>query len=413
MNVTGIVAEYNPFHNGHLYHLEQARRVTGSDAIICVMSGNFVQRGEPAIVNKWARARMAIAAGADIVIELPVTFSLQSAEGFARGAIGLLDATGIVNNLVFGSETGEIEPLYSIAGFLYNESRQYKESLKKELKKGITFPLARMNAVSMYEGMKKYAHVLKNPNNILGIEYIKSLMVLDSQIRPFTIKRIESSYNYPHLKKIPSATAVRNHIRLHKKLTKTLDFCLPLFSIELLEKEFMEGLGPVFLEDFNQIILGILRLKPAQDLADLAGASEGLQNRILEEARKCGDVKELIFRVKTKRYTLTRLQRLLWQSILGLTKKLTESEPQYIRVLGFSEGYGRVLLKLMKKTSKLPVIIKPAHYKNLNENAVTLIKKDFLATDIYSLAYKKPTARRAGWDLVTSVYIGCKEPCLR
>jgi predicted nucleotidyltransferase len=412
MNVTGIIAEYNPFHNGHLYHIDQARRLTEADAIVCIMSGNFVQRGEPAIVDKWSRTRMAIQAGADLVIELPTNFALQSAEGFARGAVGILDSIGLVKNLVFGSETGKVEPLHVFAEFLLNETDSFRARLQLELKKGVTFPVARMNALSGNCGTKTLESTLKNPNNILGIEYVKSLLKIKSKIKPITIKRIESGYHYPNLKKVPSATAVRNHIKT-MGLSNSLKLALPGFSFNILEKEFSRGKGPVFTDDFSQFILGDLRLKSPKDLTGLSDISEGLENRILQEARSCGDIRELLYRIKTKRYTLTRIQRLIWQNVFRLTKELAVYEPQYVRVLGFSERKGKQLLKLMKSTSKLPIIIKPAYYTKLNENAIKLIEIDFLASDIYCLAYKKSSLRRAGSDFLTSVYIGCKDPFLR
>ena len=213
--VLGIISEYNPFHNGHLYHLENSKKITGCDYSIAIMSGNFTQRGSTSVVNKWEKTKMALSNGIDLVIELPVLYSISSSENFADGAIKILNSLGIVDCVSFGSETADINVLNTIADVLYSEPNEYKNILSHELKKGLSFPKARENALLMYiNDIRNYSGVLSSPNNILAIEYLKALKKYKSTIKPFCIKRFESDYNSNNFSNnIASATAIRNLIK--------------------------------------------------------------------------------------------------------------------------------------------------------------------------------------------------------
>ncbi len=213
--VLGIVAEYNPFHNGHLYHLEKSKKDTGCSYTVAIMSGNFTQRGSTSLMDKWSKAQSAIECGVDLVIELPVFYAISSAENFAEGAIKILDSLKVVDHLSFGAETANIEILDKCADVLYNEPREYKSLLSHELKKGLSFPKAREKALMLYlNDIRKFANVLSSPNNILGIEYLKALKKFKSNIQPITIPRYEVGYNdLSYTENTASSTAIRNMIK--------------------------------------------------------------------------------------------------------------------------------------------------------------------------------------------------------
>ncbi|MCX7841588.1 MAG: nucleotidyltransferase [Clostridia bacterium] len=415
MKVLGLIVEYNPFHNGHLYHLQESKKLSGADCVICVMSGNFIQRGEPSIVNKWARARMALCSGADLVIELPFPYAMSSAEYFAFGAVKILDSLGIVNYVCFGSEHGSIDDLKDIAQVFVDEPHEYRSALQNELNKGLSFPAARENALTRYLSCKK-SPVSFSSNNILGIEYLKALIKLKSDITPLTIARVGNTYNQEQLSgEISSATAIRKHIDREIKEIKPLPFSLQLPAIPqessaILEEEFKSGRGPVFSYHFELLILSMLRKMKASDLKQLPFVSEGLENRIKEASGNTGSLNELLESISTKRYTRTRIQRILFNTLTGMTQKLFDDfnnngGPQYIRVLGFNQK-GRTLLSLMSKSACLPVIIKAADFKNsCNPLLGKMLELEALATDLYVLGYSNPQYRKAGQEFTQNLVI--------
>ena len=313
MKVLGVVVEYNPFHNGHLYHLESAKKLTNPDFTIAVMSGNFCQRGEPAIVNKFARAKMALSNGIDVVLELPVVYSLQDAGGFAIGSIGIFEKLGLVTDIVFGSESSDLDFLKSIAKVLYENPNEFDQLIKKELKKGLSYPNARKYALKEFLKFEEnFVDKLANSNDILGIEYLKAILKFKSKIKPHVIKRIGAKYNETELKeKISSATAIRNAIRKNLSIKEYV----PHTTYEILQNEFNEGRGPVFLENFDQFILSILRLKSRKELEKIYGFKEGLDKRFIDGADKTTNIKEFIEFVKTKRFTFSRIRRLMFNVI--------------------------------------------------------------------------------------------------
>jgi len=420
MKVLGIITEYNPFHHGHRLHIETSLEKSQADACICIMSGAFLQRGEPAIVNQWARTEMALKSGVDLVIQLPVSYSVRSAEYFAFGAIKLLEESKIVDSLCFGSELGEITPLEQIAKIIAGEPEEISREIKARLSKGDSYPLARSQALVGYieanqkifqSSIEKYIQILNNPNNILGIEYIKALIQLKSSIIPLTIKREGSGYHSQDIKTLASASAIRsnlqkNQIQNKELIDKRLKKALPTESCKILNREFQQGKGPIFYEDFSNSLLTLLRRVGRRDLKNFEDIIGGLENRIKDASIEAESLIKLISLINTKCFTQTRIQRILTQILLNLDqitlKKFDNSGgPQYLRVLGFNHK-GRKLLKLIKEKSTLPLITKVANHYRSNQEATSLLQQmlsiDIKANNIYALAYPNKYFRRGNID---------------
>lgn len=411
MKVVGIISEYNPFHNGHKYHLEAAREACGADYAVCIMSGSFVQRGEPAIFDKWSRAKMAVMNGADLVIELPVVYSCQPAEIFALGAVKILNAMATVDHICFGSELGDTEALHKLAGLLHNEPAAFKRLLKKQLEQGVSYPKAVSKALTEYSGPVSGSSaddILQNPNNVLGIEYIKALMSLNSPIRPVAVKRIASGYNDLEIKSsIASATAIRNEIK-NGGITENVRLAMSSNSIDIIVSNMGINKPPLYLKDFSDLLLYKLRLMDEAELRKYMNVREGIENRLKKYARSSSDIEELIEAVKTKRYTRTYIQRLLCHLLLDMKKADIAlfkglEYPSYIRVLAFNEK-GTALLKEVKKRSSYPVISKVADFQCEDERVHRMFKYDLHATDVYNLGYKAPEHKKGSRDYLTSPY---------
>ena len=385
MKITGIITEYNPFHNGHLFHLNSIKNQLESDAVVCVMSGNFVQRGLPAVLDKWSRAKMAILNGVDLVIELPSVYAVSSAEFFSFGAVSILNSTGVINNICFGSESGNINTLNSIAHILVNESSEFKEQLRANLKEGLSFPKAREKA--LYDLLKDDKNAediisyITSPNNILGIEYCKSLKVLNSSIKPCTIKRTGSGYNDSEaLTSLASATSIRKLIK-EEGYEKCISL-MPEASYYVLEQSLSAGIQIPDVEDMFKYIKYKL-LSDSSLISRIPDISEGLDYKILNEIRKASSYNELLFNIKSKRYTLTRVSRILCQIYLGFENydimSLRKTSPQYIRVLGFNET-GQKILKMIKEKSNCTLITK------MPKNDIDpMLQIDINSTNLYSL----------------------------
>jgi len=390
MKVLGIVAEYNPFHNGHLYHLQESKKLINADCSVCVMSGNFTQRGDVALIDKWSRAEMALRNGVDLVIELPVVYSISSAENFAYGSMNILDKLGIVDCVSFGSETGELRILDSIADILCNEPKEYVSLLNHELAKGISYPKAREKALLMYlNDIRKYANVLSSPNNILGIEYLKALRKLKSNLHTITIQRKNVEYNSTHISKgFASATAIRKLLDKPSDLSKVV----PEETFSILEDKVKRGQIVKGLVTFEKEILYKLRCMSVEDIANLPDVSEGLEHAIKNAANSCNNIMDLISLVKSKRYTQTRIQRILLYALLDITKQDMANSQKgvpYIRVLGMTENGKRLLSEIVAK-KKLNVITSPKKFMDKCNNKVvkSLFAKDIFATNIYTLGYE-------------------------
>lgn len=379
--ITGIITEYNPFHKGHKYHLERAKSDTNADGIVCVMSGNFMQRGIPAIIDKWKRTEMAIRNGVDLVLELPMVYSLSSAEHFAFGSVSLLNSLGVIDHLYFGSEEGNIDLLESIANTLVAEPETYQSSLKHYLNTGLPFHSSRANALNDYLNSNDILDVLSSSNNILGIEYIKAIKVLKSSIIPKTLKREGSMYNDSKLNSVfSSATSIRKHIK-ENSLDK-LENALTKNSYDILFNLSSSDYPFTFEEDMFKYIKYKL-LTSNNCLSSLPDISEGLDNKILKEVLVSDSLDELILNSKSKRYTYTRISRILAQTFLNLEDydllNLSKSPAPYARVLGFNSN-GRDILKKIKSKNNIDIITKVPR-----NNLCDHMKIDILGTKAYSL----------------------------
>ncbi|KAF2955517.1 nucleotidyltransferase [Marinitoga sp. 38H-ov] len=411
MKVLGIIVEYNPFHNGHYYHLQKAKELVKPDYIIAVMSGNFVQRGEPAILDKFSRAEIALKKGIDIVFELPFLYSIQDANGFALGSVGVLDRTNIVTDIVFGSESSDIETLELISDVIYNQPDEYKFLLKKYLKEGHSFPNSRKYALLEYfkdKIDKKKILIIEKSNDILGLEYLKALKYYNSNIVPHTIKRQGSDYNDENFKgSFSSATAIRKLWK--EKKYDLMKESVPNETYEIITREEKLGKAPIFLEDFEISLLSYLRTLDRDDMKKIFGINEGLEQRIVEGAKKTTSINDFYRFVKAKRFTYTRIKRTLLNIYFkiesDLINKMNKFGPQYLRVLGFNKK-GQELLSIMKKNVDYPIITTPSNYISTIKNIEKDIKNkrrnwkvnkelyfksieyDFKATNVYSLYYK-------------------------
>ena len=391
--VLGIIAEYNPFHNGHYYHIKESIKQTDAEYVVCIVTGNFVQRGNTSIVDKWTKAKMAISQGADLVIELPTIYSTSSAENFAEGAIKILDSLQIVDELSFGIEANDISTLNNIANVLYQEPKEYITMLTHELNKGVSYPKARENALLLYlNDVKRYANVLSGSNNILGIEYLKAIKRLKSPLKPIGIKRQKVLYNDEVIiDDFASATAIRKMIstRQFDDITKVM----PKTSYILLGQELKKGHYVIDLSKFQKEIIYILRKMTIDEIRELPDVSEGLENVIKNAADSCNNIIDLVNIIKSKRYTQTRIQRILIYALLGINKKMMENSRKtipYTRILGYSDKGKALISEIMTVNPKLNLVtsVKEFLENNKNKNLKEMLQKDIYATNIYTLAYE-------------------------
>ena len=396
-NVLAIIGEYNPFHNGHLYHIKESKELTNSDYTILIMSGNFVQRGAPALIDKWKRSQMAIENGIDLVVELPVLYSISSAENFANGSIQILNSLKIVNTLSFGSECGNISLLNDFTQVLTSEPPEYKTLLEHELSKGLSFPKARENALMLYlNDNKRYDNILNTPNNILAIEYLKALKKIKSTIQPIPVKREKVYYNDNVIvDEFASATAIR-------KLLKNEEFreirkVVPKSTYQILKKETELGNVVLDLSRYEKEIIYNLRRMTVSEIAELPDVNEGLEHSLKNAANYSNDITNLINIVKTKRYTVTRIQRILICALLGITKRdvgMAKKTEPYIRVLGFNEKGKELISRINKQNPKATVItsVKKFQDKNNNNKNSKIYKRlldiDIFSTNVYTMACK-------------------------
>lgn len=385
MAVAGIITEYNPLHMGHVHLLEETRLLLGPETgIICVMSGNYVQRGDFAVADKLARAAAAVRSGADLVLELPVPWALSSAEGFAAGAVEILKATGAVTHLVFGSEGGDAAPLVRCAEALCAPG--FPEALREELKRGDSFPAARQRALRRLVS-EEDAAALGRPNDTLGVEYCKALR--GSGIRPVAVLRRGAGHDEETAgDNLASASAIRALLRRGEE-EEALGLCAPaMASAYRAERE--AGRAPASLDSCERAVLARLRLLEEADWAALDGGNEGLYRRFCRSAGSAASLAELLEAVKTKRYPLARLRRMVFRAYLDLPPGLPEG-PAYLRVLAANQR-GTALLAGMRKTAALPVLIRPAAVRRLSEEAQRLFRLEARADRLYALACPDPAA---------------------
>lgn len=404
MKIVGLIAEYNPFHNGHLYHIERAKEITGADSAIVVMSGNYVQRGAPAIMPKHLRAEVALEAGADIIFELPVCYACASAEYFAAGAVSLFEQLNCVDSVCFGSECGDYELLERIARVAADEPEEYRTLLSEGLKKGMSFPRARQAALTEYLRDDSLDIVLEQPNNILGIEYIKALYQKKSPIHSYTIKRMVSGYHDTELTgTYSSASAIRKLLSyashsvsmeqegmfdepsMSEALTRLEDM-VPLSCIRTLE-DTHRSRYPIYANDFSLPLKYQLLKETYTSLAEYLDISEDLANRILNHTNDFVTFDQFCDLLKTRDVTYSRLSRSLLHILLGIKKKdlLTFREEgccQYARILGFRKDAKR-LLSYIKKHSDVPLITKLTQIDGLTPPGLAMLKQDVFASNLY------------------------------
>lgn len=384
MAVAGIVAEYNVFHRGHAWQLGELRRRLGEDtAVVVCMSGNFVQRGDFALLNKRARAEMALLGGADLVLELPTPWSAAAAERFAQGGAAVLSATGVVDYLAFGCECGALEPLKAAADCL--DSPAYPAALRRFAGGGMSFAAARQEAVRSLAG--DAAACLSHPNNALAVEYLRALRM--TGIRPLALPRVGAGHDSGEESGFPSASAIRRQLMLGGDWRPML----PEASAAVLSREIAAGRAPVSMDNCRRALLARLREMEEEDFRLYDGGNEGLYHRFYDAVHTAVCPENILQRAKTRRYPLARLRRMLLQSYLGVPQAAQGETPPYLRVLGFSER-GRNLLRRMKEAAALPVLIKPSHIRRMDREARRVFAQESRCTDLYVLAY--PDLREAG-----------------
>ncbi len=389
--ILGIIAEYNPFHNGHLYQLQKSKKELNPDYSVCVMSGNFCERGDTSIIDKWSKAETALKCGFDLVVELPALYSISSAENFAEGALKILNTFGKDVTLSFGSECGDIDILNNIANVLCDEPKEFTTILTHELSKGLSYPKARENALLLYlNDVRKYANILSSPNNILGIEYLKAIKKLKSKIIPYTIKRIDSGYNSLKVKdRLASATAIRNLLKSNEDVKKLM----PTPAYNILLDNINHGKMVSDISVFEKEIIYTLRKMSLEEIANLQDVTEGLENSIKQAANSCNNLEDLINSIKSKRYTRSRIQRILLYSILNITKKDIQDSYKvkpYIRVLGVSQKGKTLLSEISNRKSKNTVVTSVKKFMDNNNNKIlkNMMEKDIFASNIYTLGYE-------------------------
>ncbi|WP_283607129.1 tRNA(Met) cytidine acetate ligase [Faecalispora anaeroviscerum] len=376
--ISGIVAEFNPLHLGHRYLMEQAKR-SSPGGVAVVMSGNFVQRGEPSAFYKWPRALAALRCGADLVLELPVSFSVAGAERFAFGAVSVLNALGCVDRLVFGSESGDVETLSLIAEALL--SRRFEGEVKSRLTFGVPFAAARQAAAAELLGAP--ATLLKEPNNVLGIEYCKALLRTGSSMRPRTVQRIGSPHDAPSFApetRIASASQIRQRLLQNESFSPYV----PEEVVPIFQRELEAGRAPASLLPVETAILARLRSMSREELSQLPDISEGLENRIYSSIRTSISLEQLIFSIKSKRYSHARIRRILLSAFLGLNQRELPKTPAYLRILAFNET-GREMLRTIKHTASLPIVTNAGDFALLGNDAKAMFETECRATDLYSL----------------------------
>lgn len=382
----GIIAEYNPFHNGHLYQIQKAKELTGADTVIAVMSGNFTQRGDISLINKFEKAKIALQNEVDMVIELPTIYSISSAENFALGGVKILNEIGNIDYLVFGIEEENLEKLQTIADVLVNEDNEFKRNIKEELDKGNSYPKAREIALKKVLLSENVENIMQKPNNILAIEYLKALKTTNSKIKPFAIKRKNTMHNDENINKnYASGTYIRklfieNNFNEIKKV-------VPKYTYERLLELKKQGTYVSSINDFSDIVIYKIRTMTKEEISQIADVNEGLENSIKLASTTSKTIDEIIDKVSTKRYIKTRISRILTYILLDITKSEMEQSKnanQYMRVLGINKKCEGILKTI--NNDKLITSLKKFEENNGENQLLNIDKK---ATEIYTIKYPK------------------------
>ena len=386
MRTVGLITEYNPFHNGHLFHLKRAKELTNADYVVVLMSGNFLQRGTPAFTDKYTRTHMALSQGADLVFELPVYYATGSAEFFASGAISIFHQLGIIDSICFGAETDSLQSLQSIADILADEPISFKLALSQYLKKGSSFPVARKKALYHYAGHILSPDFLESPNNILGIEYLKALKQHRTNIQPYVLKRTASGYHDSKLSKdcISSASSIRSHYN-HTQNLASIRPHVPKEVFSLLEN--CEGKSfPVSEDDFSEMLYYCLAYQTMEDLTSYMDVSEELARRIKNNLYLFEHFSSFAEILKTKTYTLTRIYRALLHVLLNIKKDNIIKTAPYVKLLGMKKSSSILLKNIHKYTqgNNFTVIQRPSLAREtLTPNNFSLYENEILASHLY------------------------------
>ena len=393
MKIVGIVAEYNPFHKGHAYQLQKVRELYGEDtAIVCVMSGDFVQRGEPAVFSKFARAEAAVRCGADLVIELPLHCSIGSAERFADGAVSVLGRLGVVEHLVFGSEIEDGALLERTAELL--SSPEFDDRIKAYLQTGCSYPTARSKALTeLMDGVD----VTVTPNNNLGVEYIRAIKRHGYPMTPQPILRVGAMHDEAYDGDMKSGSELRGLMRNGSDIANYV----PREALDIYIREAEQGRGPVKLDDLESAMLSRLRMLPYDAYSALPDASEGLERKLYRACREESTLGKIYDTVKSKRYTHARIRRMTMCAALGITAEDYRRDALYARVLALNERGSRVL-KLSEKQRSIDVISKPAAARALSDDCLAAFSKAADGHDLYVLAYENESMRSGERDWKTS-----------
>ena len=412
MATTGIIAEYNPFHNGHAKHIEMTRQATGCSHIVAVMSGHFVQRGEAAVFDKWSRAIMAVRGGVDLVIELPFLFAVRSAQHFAAGGVRLLAALQ-ASHICFGAEGGDLASLTK--GAMAFSSPAAAERLRHYLDQGKSYAQAAALAVSQAASLDE--DYISSPNNILGMEYLRAVRRYAPSMIPVAVAREGASYHDPVIHgAIASATAIRRAMCQSGEIDPTVGQALPQTSRETMDRLIQEKKGPVSTAYLDGPLLASLRRSSLEALANIPDVTEGIHHKILTASLQATHAEQLYSMVKSRRYTRTRLQRIAMHALVGTTKEMAacadSSGPLYARVLAFNSG-GRQLLRQLSDKCTMPLIIRAADYVSSRQRSGAVLTPlqqmlaiDTMASDLYALAMPNAAWRSGAWDFLRSpVYV--------
>ncbi len=380
MKAAGVVAEFNPFHKGHLYLLQQIK-ANGAETVVVAMSGCFVQRGEPAVLSAAARTQAALRGGADLVLELPLPWSMAGAQRFALGGVGMLDAVGVADTLCFGSECGDINLMKKAAALAADD--EVLQLMKQYLAEGIPFAAAREKAVCAFD--PACGAVLQNSNDILGVEYLNALSALNSSLTPFCIKRVGVGHDMAADGTWASGSALREMLIKGDKISQYI----PDFFEKILRNELDRGRAPACISSAERAIISRMRTVTAAELREAPDVSEGLENRILSAAQQASGLEELYALAKTKRFSHARIRRVVMSTFLGVAAGDGEGIPPYAAVLGFTEN-GQKLLREMKEKSRIPVLMKHGDAALLDERGRRIYDLQCRAADQYALCLPQP-----------------------
>lgn len=377
MKITAVICEYNPFHKGHEYHIQKIKEAYPHNLVVAIMSGNFVQRGDVAVFDKHTRANAAISCGADLVLELPTPYSLSSAEFFALGGIRILNALGLPYTLSFGAETPDKDMLLTVARLLADEPGEFKEALQAELAKGKSYPRARADAAKTILGGEA-TEILESPNNILGVEYIKAMLKTNSNADFLPIGRRGADHDGETVNRgFASASLIRSRIAEGQDYS---ELC-PTDAVELFKDAHLHSIKALD----NPILGHIIKMTP-EELREVPDVAEGLENRILAAAMEAQSVDELIEKIKTKRYTHSRIRRILLCAYLGITKENRADSPLYISILAHNEN-GQKVIAAAKKTASVPLVRNTSQVNKLKDEQIkTLWEQQRIYDKLYDLS---------------------------